>query len=132
MQPRCAATTSTEMSAARRTMARQQVALARMPLTESVVRPAGRLIWTGRMQPSPVSETYKLRLVYRVGRTPTISVLEPDLRGEVDALPHVYAGNVLCLHYPGQWRDEQLITETILPWASEWLLHFEFFKLDGK
>jgi hypothetical protein len=113
-------------------MTRQQRALARMPLTDSVARLARRLVWTGRLRPSAASETYLVRVEYEVGRTPKVTVLEPDLRDDdIEALPHVYAGDVLCLHYPGQWRDDDLITETILPWTSEWLLHFEFFKIDG-
>jgi len=121
------------MSEARRTLHRQRVALVRLPLTTSVTTVGRRLIWTGDLQPGPLNDTYTVRMTYKVGRTPRVTVLRPLLRvQDVEELPHVYAGDELCLHYPKQWSDRDMITETILPWVSEWLLHFEFYKIDGK
>lgn len=120
------------MSGARRTLERQRVALARLALTTSVTTVASRLIWTGDIRPGPLSATYTVRMVYVVGRTPRVFVLRPTLRADdIENLPHVYTRDQLCLHYPKQWSDDDLLTETILPWTSEWLLHFEFFKIDG-
>jgi len=38
----------------------------------------------------------------------------------------------LCLCYPMEWDAGQLIARTIIPWASEWLLHFEIFVASGR
>jgi len=124
---------STVACVVRKTLAQQLVALARMPVTSNVTIKRGRLMWHGELQPSPLSRIYALRLTYAGGhRTPAVSVVRPQLRTEeVQDLPHVYARDELCLCYPWQWNAGQLIARTIIPWASEWLLHFEIFKFTG-
>ena len=118
----------------RKTLAQQLVALARMPMTSHVSIKRSRLTWFGVIQPSPLSRTYSLRLTYGGGdRTPAVDVVDPQLRSEeVENLPHVYPGDELCLCYPWEWCGGKLIARTIIPWASEWLLHFEIFKLTGE
>jgi hypothetical protein len=118
----------------RKTRAQQLVALARMPITSDVTIKGSVLRWSGELQPSPLSRTYALRLTYAGGdRTPEVVVARPQLRTEeVRDLPHVYAGDELCLCYPWQWNAGQLIARTIIPWASEWLLHFEIFTVTGR
>ncbi len=39
----------------------------------------------------------------------------------------------LCLFDPDdrQWDGTKLIADTIVPWASEWLHHYELWHLDG-
>lgn len=32
----------------------------------------------------------------------------------------------VCLQY-GDWSTDQLFTETVMPWCSEWILHFEIW-----
>ena len=49
----------------------------------------------------------------------------------LEDLPHVFDGDELCLCYPRQFNPRILIAKTIIPWASEWLLHFEFFLITG-
>jgi hypothetical protein len=64
---------------------------------------------------------------------PKITVLEPSLRQpDEPPLPHVFKGDRLCVHFPGEWRANQLIATTILPWTSEWLLHYEIWKATGE
>lgn len=117
----------------RKTLTQQLIALDKLPLTSSVGIQNSRLRWQGALQPTPLSRTFSLELRYGGGRrTPAVTVLTPQLRTEdVKELPHVYAGDELCLYYPGQWNAGKLIAMTIIPWASEWLLHFEVFKLTG-
>jgi hypothetical protein len=122
------------VTTARKTLAQQLVALARMPVTSDVTIKASRLRWRGALQPSPLSRTYSLRLSYDGGDwTPNVVVEHPHLRTEdVRDLPHVYSGDELCLCYPWEWGAGQLIARTIIPWASEWLLHFEIFAFTGR
>jgi hypothetical protein len=90
--------------------------------------------WVGPLQPTPISRVYKVKVEYQAGWTrPKVTVLEPPLR-EPDgpALPHVFPGEKLCLHFPGEWRPNQLIASTIMPWISEWLLHYEIWKATGE
>jgi hypothetical protein len=58
-------------------------------------------------------------------------VITPRLRSLAGdrKIPHVYAekGDPLCLYYPpaNEWNETMHLAETIVPWACEWLLHFE-------
>lgn len=121
------------MAADRRTLIQQLAALERLPVTTRVTIEHGRLSWTCELQPSPLSDTYTVHISYATGeRAPTVTVLRPDLRAAgVESLPHVYTQDHLCLYYPWQWTDNKLITRTIVPWASEWLLHYEIWKATG-
>src|SRR5215217_7638942 len=86
-----------------------------------------------RIQPSPASQTYTVRLIYRHGRPPKVTVTDPPLALHPDAsqLPHVYPGNELCLYYPGEWKHDMLLSATILPWTAEWLIHYELWLATG-
>ena len=88
------------------------------------------LIWVAQMIPSPLSLKYTVRLTYRLGKDPQINVLKPELDIlEGEKLPHTYPGNRLCLYYPGsgEWRGDILLSQVIVPWISEWLLHYEIW-----
>lgn len=71
------------------------------------------------------------------GITPKVRVLDPIPvpRPGTTKLPHVYAGNVLCLytyengdyHYA---RD--YVADTIIPWTAEWLAHYEIWYATGE
>jgi len=109
------------------------VGLAQLPVTTSVTVKRSRLRWVGELQPTPLSVAYAVRLAYALGSSaPAVDVVKPALRAEgVESLPHVYSGDRLCLCYPWQWDDGKLIARTIVPWAAEWLLHFEVWKATG-
>jgi hypothetical protein len=89
----------------------------------------GVLVCTVPLQPTPASRTYIVRLTHRHGAPPQVDVIEPklDLHLDADALPHIYRGDRLCLYYSGEWDDSRLLSSTVLPWASEWLLHYELW-----
>lgn len=105
-----------------------------MPITSLAEIKNSRLKWQGDLQPSPLSRTFSVELLYGGGRrAPAVRVISPQLRSdEVTELPHVYAGDELCLCYPCEWNAGMLIARTVVPWASEWLLHFEMFRTTGK
>jgi hypothetical protein len=48
--------------------------------------------------------------------------------------PHLYPGDRLCLYRPGtgEWNRRMLLVETIVPWAAEWLLHYELWLATGE
>jgi hypothetical protein len=73
-------------------------------------------------------------LRYRLGQQPSVRVLDPvlRLRPGVGALPHVYNEGDLCLSAPGEWNLSMAIGHTIVPWASEWLLHYEIWHATGE
>lgn len=114
-------------------LTRQLVAImALLPDTEGVVR-HGELVCVIRLQPSPASQTYTVRLTYRHGRRSRVTVTDPplELHPGADALPHVYRGDELCLYYPGEWHHHMLLASTIVPWTTEWLIHYELWLITG-
>lgn len=93
-----------------------------------------KLEWTGELQPTPFSEIYTVEIDYLVsGRRPTVTVVSPKLVPNKDGkLPHIFPGPRLCLHHAADWDPSMLITRTIIPWASEWLFHYEFWQATGE
>ena len=93
------------------------------------------LVWEGNIIPTELSRVYTVRLCYKLGKSPRINVLEPKLTApEGRILPHIYPGKRLCLHYPGNvdWREDMFLSETIVPWISEWLYFYEIWLVTGK
>ena len=75
---------------------------------------------------------------------PLVFILEPKLRPrefeDFLDLPHLRFNSekpedsALCLHDPetGEWNNTMLIADTTVPWASEWLHHYEIWHLYGE
>lgn len=97
------------------------------------------LVWEGEIQPSTLSDVYQLRISYRLGKRPTVTVYGDNLQRVDDPeLPHHFHADPerkqiqMCLHLPGEFNDRMLLVKTILPWASEWLLHYEVWLATGE
>ena len=96
----------------------------------------GWLRWIGYLQPTPISVRYKVMVEYSGQPRPRVFVLKPALElppGE-HRLPHMFddgAGG-LCLHYNHEWDPRKSIASTIIPWTSEWLLHYEVWLVIGE
>ena len=87
----------------------------------------GQLVAIGDLVPSKQSRTYRIKLLYALRASPRVYVIAPDLSHLPggDSLPHVYPpDNQLCLYLPGngEWTQNMFLADTIVPWASEWLL----------
>jgi len=94
-----------------------------------------RLVWRGNLTPSPLSETYKVEISYRLERSPRVRLVYPPLRTfKCQACRHLYSDDTLCLYDPryGEWNAAMRISETIVPWASEWLFHYEIWLRTGQ
>ncbi|WP_020118767.1 hypothetical protein [Streptomyces canus] len=104
-----------------------------LPEAQGTVR-GGELACTVALQPTPASQCYTVRIAYRHRHRPRVTVIDPPLtlHPRATALPHVYPGGDLCLHLPGEWKEHMLLSHTILPWASEWLLHYELWRVTGR
>lgn len=92
------------------------------------------LTWTGDIQPSPLSEVYTVKIKYKLRKCPRVTVVTPELvarNGE--RIPHLFPGKELCLfrykYY--EWNFRMYVAETILPWSSLWLLHYEVWLATG-
>jgi hypothetical protein len=96
-----------------------------------------KLIWKGSLTPNPISETYDIKIEYKIGYHPCIYVINKklDLFPNINKLPHVYDTNKqwLCLYFrkAHEWKNHNYISDTIIPWTSEWLYHYEFWLATG-
>ena len=96
-----------------------------------------RITWISTITPTPFSRSYKVKLEYVRGEGVKFFVLDPKLmlaEGKT-VLPHVYSSSEqrLCLYDPDldEWDASCYYVQTIIPWASEWLLHYELWLHSG-
>jgi hypothetical protein len=96
----------------------------------------GLLFCAGAVQPGPVSSTYDVRLVYRVGTWPKVFVpggqlkpLEPGGK-----IPHAYGPTQPCVFYPSiqEWRSDLKLSDTVIPWLCLWLSFYEMWRATGE
>lgn len=96
------------------------------------------LTWTGTVTPSPLSASYTLRLHYKYKEGAKVYVIDPKplkLAEGKAVLPHVYSTpeQRLCLYYPSgnEWDTGMYYVKTLIPWACEWLVHYECWVATG-
>jgi hypothetical protein len=91
------------------------------------------LSWRGRLKPTWLCETYEVNLQYRLGSIAVVRVVSPEITKDLErALPHVYAGNALCLHLKDDWGPHLHLVNTIIPWTVEWLFFYEIWRYTDK
>jgi len=94
-----------------------------------------QLTWRAELSPTPMSTVYAVSLDYSLEVPPVVRVVTPELADRSDAeVPHVYPDGSLCLYYPKarEFTRDQLLVETIVPWTSEWLMHYELWQATGE
>ena len=108
------------------------------PNGEFILKTPRSFSWSSKIQPSPLSNVYEIRIDYTYADYPKIYVTDPyplDRYPGKKHLPHVYSTKEqrICLYYPGigGWRKDKLIAKTIVPWAFEWLLYYELWLSTG-
>ena len=113
-------------------LALQTLCLSKAFPSSSVELTPGHLIWTGSVRPLDLCDTYLLRLEAEHERVPSIYVVEPELMAdESGLLPHVYDTSSLCVSDLGDFHPGMLFVDTVLPWALEWLVHYEQWRATG-
>ena len=124
------------------TLAQRALELRALPLDGArVILHAGCLLrYRFSISPSDFGRIYECELqVTPDARTPEMLVLRPDLTTLANeaSLPHIYPnkgpGTKLCLWWPKQreWLPQMKLTETYIPWTSEWLWYFEDWLTTG-
>jgi hypothetical protein len=117
------------------TITQQAWALTRLyPDVERPVIRHGRLRWRIQLQPTPISVAYTVLFDYTQGRSPRVFVVEPELQVRPgESLPHTFgpAGG-LCLYYDEFSVRRDYIADILVPWAAEWLLHYELWLATGE
>ncbi|CAG5077571.1 hypothetical protein [Parvicella tangerina] len=96
------------------------------------------IVWEHNITPSPLSGSYTLKLHYIRNKGAKVYVLSPKplpLAPGKTRLPHVYSTpeQRLCLYYPvdNEWDVSMLYVQTLIPWACEWLIHYELWVATG-
>lgn len=92
------------------------------------------LVWRGTLQPSPISREYSAKLTYKRGGTPRVFIRYPQIEERDGKKPeHLYSDGSLCLFTPnaGEWTGAMLLADTTVPWACEWLFHYEIWLVTG-
>ena len=85
------------------------------------------------IQPSPASQTYTVRLHYRHGRRPQVTVVDPPLALHPGARAYRTSTRATsCASTtPASGSHDMLLAATILPWTAEWLIHYELWLITG-
>jgi hypothetical protein len=89
--------------------------------------------WTGPLVPHEAGVPYDVRILYKLGDFPKTwisGLILADERGQ--SVPHMYKDGAVCLNLPAEWNPRQLISHTIVPWISHWLLHYEVWLSTGE
>ena len=120
------------MSPGRLNLGQQALGLRSVYPDGSVWLGPNSLVWRGRLKPSELSREYIIEISLKVGHNPVVNVVDPPLEPNAQGvLPHIWDDGSLCLNRPGQWTSRMHLVDTILPWASEWLLYYEIWKGTG-
>lgn len=97
-----------------------------------------RLVWKGVLQPTNLGQRYQIKMTYNRGKHPDVYVIDPNplvLPNGAEKLEHVYDTKKqhLCIYYrmAKEWDANKLIADTIIPWTSEWLMHYEYWVATG-
>ena len=90
-----------------------------------------KLVAVGVIQPTPLSETYRVKIEYEVADFPRVWVLSPKLntREGESRIPHMYDQERLCLYLPGtgEWSPNLPLGQTVIPWIALWLHYYELW-----
>lgn len=89
-----------------------------------------------RIKPTETSIAYDVKLVASKSYKPMVFIIKPTPKRLFDGLekiPHVYSKKEarICLFYGKEITLDSDYTK-IVPWISEWLFHFEIWKITGK
>lgn len=93
-----------------------------------------------RLQPTPQSIEYKVRIWFKPGYWPQSSLVEPKVIAKVDGKKphHLYNQSEdgrerLCVFYPKghEWNDSMFLADAYIPWVTTWLSAYEIWQITG-
>ena len=91
---------------------------------------------TGTLKPTSRSAAYRFILKYNLADGPKIKIVSPELKKNEkgEEAEHLYSNGYLCLYQPKyrEFTRYDLLTDTIIPWTSLWLYHYEVWHLTGE
>jgi hypothetical protein len=108
-----------------------------------ITRVSGSILQAeGEIQPSPVTRTYRVRLIYEQGRRPRVQILSPRLErrpsSPEEPIPHTYNESKPgeerpCCFDPNvpDWDPGMLLARSVIPWMLAWLVDYEIWTATG-
>lgn len=130
---------------ARRSPHAQMAAMQRLwPEFVGRKNPDGLLVWTGPLRPK--AQLYRIGVLWKpvVMSLPYVVVLDPKIQPRsnsgYESIPHLIFDSAdpensgLCLFDPEgrEWTGSDLIAETTIKWAAEWLTYYELWHVTGE
>jgi hypothetical protein len=101
-----------------------------------IVHDPSHLKINANIRPTSRSVEYEVEIRYKLTQYPKIWVLNRALKKNAadEDIPHMYEQERLCLFQPRyrEFRFSDYISETIIPWISLWLYHYENWHMTGK
>ncbi len=106
---------------------------ARFPQFNAATNRGNWVRWVGTLKPTALSRTYTVEIAYEIPGRPEIRVVSPALetRPGCDRLPHVFSEGQLCVHQAHEWRGDQVVARSVVPWVSAWLYFYEVWHATG-
>ena len=93
-----------------------------------------KLLWEVSLKPTPLSDTYRVKLQYKLYERPNVWVIKPKLQKfDNKKIPHRFHDGSLCLfrYLYNEWNASLRIADTIIPWTSLWLYYYEIWLATG-
>jgi hypothetical protein len=90
-----------------------------------------QLRWVGDLHPTELSQPYRTRIDYTLGRYPSVNIIDPPITETHERVPHIYSSGALCVHDANDWNPRMLLTDTTVAWTIEWLYFWELFLTTG-
>lgn len=92
--------------------------------------------WEFSVTPTDLSDTYRIKIIYRDGFLPHVFVVSPKplLKPKsAKRLPHTYdtKRQRICICLPSDWNSSMLIADTIVHWSLRWILYYEHWAYTG-
>lgn len=95
--------------------------------------------WFLTVQPTPISDTYRLKITYQQGYQPNVFVVSPSPLHKPEGasiLPHTYNTKKqhICIYNKNwhEWNPTMLMANTVVHWAILWLCFYENWAYTGK
>ena len=97
------------------------------------------LTWRALITPTVLSRGYQVQIEYNGHRMPKVTVSGDSLRGlSKPNFPHHYDIDIesnrvrICLCLSSELDYTKPFSETLVPWAAEWLFHYEIWLATGE
>ena len=92
--------------------------------------------WCCKVKPTSLSREYEMTIIYKLNYRPQVYIRKDDLWKVKDGkIPHIYKCEEnrveICLYFGNEFKTSMYISDTIVPWAIEWLFYYEIWLITG-